>query len=177
MVQMSDLPIRPGVRPKTAASGLHRQLSQQSHPSIWGHTCAALFSLRRVVEGYSSLCTVSTRAVFLEDVLTPHSEGTSLAPVGERLEPVHLHGVFDTSLHACLPVDRAHEVCGLGWGEPHRYTGHETEIMLYGPRNQEELRVVVGLVRESIAFARSRQSDEKSTHTPTPALKRRKNQS
>lgn len=166
MAAMSDFPTRPGARPKTAASGLHRQLSHQSHPSIWGHTVAAVFSLRGVVEGHSSVCSASSRAVFLEDELVPYSEATSLAPIGERLEPVHLHGVFDTSLHVCLPVERAHEVCGLGWGEPHRYTGHETEIMLYGPRNQEELRVVVGLVRESLAFAGTRRPDGQSTHNP-----------
>lgn len=150
---MTDLPVRPGVRPKTSASGLHRQLSQQSHPGIWGRTAAALFSLRHVVEGHSALCPVSSRALFLEDALTPRSAETSLAPVGERLEPVHLHGVFDTSLHLCLPVDRAREVCGLGWGEPHLYSGHETEIMVYGPRNQDELTAVIDIVRESIAFA------------------------
>jgi len=31
--------------------------------------------------------------------------GTSLAP-GERLEPVHIHGVANTSLHVCLPKAR-----------------------------------------------------------------------
>jgi phospholipase/carboxylesterase len=87
-------------------------------------------------------------------MITPRSAETSLAPIDERLEPVHLHGVFDTSLHLCLPVDRAREVCALGWGEPHRYADHDTEIMVYGPRDRAELVSVIELVRESIAFAR-----------------------
>lgn len=151
---MNDLPPRVGVRPRTSASGRHRQLNQQSPPSVWGHAAAAMFSLSEVTEGHSAVSAASSRAVFLENMITPRSAETSLAPIDERLEPVHLHGVFDTSLHLCLPVDRAREVCALGWGEPHRYADHDTEIMVYGPRDRAELVSVIELVRESIAFAR-----------------------
>lgn len=151
---MSDLPGRPGVRPKTSASGPHRQLSQQSRPGTWGHTASAIFGLAGVVEGHSSVCPPASRAVLLEGLPTVRDPETSLAPVGDPLEPIHLHGVFDTSLHLCLPVERAREVCALGWGEPHRYAGHGTEIMIYGPRDRDELLVLVQLVGESIAFAR-----------------------
>ena len=50
---------------------------------------------------------------------------------GPPLEPVHLHGVADTSTHLCLPADRAREICALGWGEPHGYAEHATEVMVY----------------------------------------------
>jgi luciferase-like monooxygenase len=151
---MSDLPVRLGVRPKTSASGPHRQKSQQSPPSLWGRTVSAVLSLPDVVEGHSAVSPAGTRAVFLEDQLVPRSHVTSLAPPSERLEPVHIHSVFDTSLHLCLPVERAREVCAQGWGEPHKYADHETEIMVYGPRDREELATVIDLVKESIAFAR-----------------------
>ncbi|MBD7997545.1 hypothetical protein H9640_03130 [Oerskovia sp. Sa2CUA8] len=85
---------------------------------------------------------------------TPHPE-TSLATPDQRLEPVHLHGVRDTSLHLCLPRARAEEVCATGWGEPHQYADHATEIMVYGPRDADELAVVLGLVRESLDVARA----------------------
>ena len=114
----------------------------------------ALFSLSGVVEGHSAVSAASSRAVFLEDLPVPRSPETSLAPATERLEPVHLHGVLDTSLHLCLPAARALEVCGLGWGEPHRYSDHDTEIMVYGPRDRDELFTVIEIVRESLAFAR-----------------------
>lgn len=151
---MTEIPPRMGVRPRTSASGRHRQLSQQSRPGVWGHTAAALFSLSGVVEGHSAVSAASSRAVFLEDLPVPRSPETSLAPATERLEPVHLHGVLDTSLHLCLPTARALEVCGLGWGEPHRYSDHDTEIMVYGPRDRDELFTVIEIVRESLAFAR-----------------------
>lgn len=96
----------------------------------------------------------STRALFLDDLLVPRIPQTSLAPVTERLEPVHLHGVNDTSLHLCLPRERALQVCASGWGEPHSYADHETEIMVYGPRDRDELATVIEIVRESLAYAR-----------------------
>ena len=100
------------------------------------------------------MCPESSRAVFLEDLGEPRSAETSLSKPDARLEPVHLHGVLDTSLHVCLPAARALEVCGLGWGEAHRYAGHATEIMVYGPRDRDELATVIDLVKESIRFAR-----------------------
>ncbi|MGI8947905.1 MAG: luciferase family protein [Ornithinimicrobium sp.] len=71
-----------------------------------------------------------------------------------RLEPAHLHGVDDTSVHLCLPVTRGQEVVELGWAEPHQYADHDTELMVYGPRNPGEVDVVVSLIQESIAHAR-----------------------
>ncbi len=113
-----------------------------------------MFSLEHVIEGHSSVCPASSRAAFLDELYVPRSAETSLALPGARLEPVHLHGVFDTSLHVCLPVNRAREICGLGWGEAHRYASHATEIMVYGPRDDDELATVIDIVCESIRFSR-----------------------
>jgi len=62
--------------------------------------------------------------------------------------------VTDTSMHLCLPAQRAKEVCDAGWGEPHGYADHDTEIMVYGPRDDNELVVVLALLSESVTFAR-----------------------
>ena len=45
---------------------------------------------------------------------------------------------------------------GLGWAEPHQYADFGTEFMLYGPRDADELAAVMGVVEESLAFARGR---------------------
>ena len=42
-----------------------------------------------------------------------------------------------------------------GWGEPHAYADSDTQIMLYAPRNEEEIDIVDGLLRESIEFVKS----------------------
>jgi len=78
---------------------------------------------------------------------------TSLAP-GQRLEPVHLHGVDDTSTHLVLPPVRGAQLVELGWAEPHQYAEFDTEFMIYGPRDEAELDDVLSVIVESIAFAR-----------------------
>ncbi len=95
----------------------------------------------------------SSRAVFLREQREELAAETSLAP-GRRLEPVHLHGVADTSIHLCLPVDRGQELTALGWAEPHQFGDFGTEWFVYGPRDEAELEVVLGLIDESLAFAR-----------------------
>jgi hypothetical protein len=87
-------------------------------------------------------------------MLSERAPETSLAPK-QRLEPVHIHGVSDTSLHLCLPVSRGKELTAQGWAEPHQYEDFGTEFMIYGPRTEEELGIVVSIVHESLDFARS----------------------
>ncbi|QAV71648.1 hypothetical protein ESZ53_10405 [Salinibacterium sp. UTAS2018] len=111
------------------------------------------FALPHVVEGHSQVSPASSRAVFLNDQRLERAPETSLAP-GQRLEPVHLHGVSDTSLHLCLPAERGRELAGLGWGEPHQYEEFGTEFLIYGPRSIDELDAVVSIIEESINFAR-----------------------
>lgn len=133
--------------------GPQTQLSQQSSPELWGLLVARAFSFPSVEEGHSQVSPASSRAVFLSDRRDERGPETSLAP-GERLEPVHLHGVADTSIHLCLPADRGQELTGLGWAEPHQFGDYGTEFFVYGPRDDEELEIVLGLIEESLSFAR-----------------------
>ncbi|WP_162850863.1 NUDIX domain-containing protein [Amnibacterium kyonggiense] len=144
---------RPGARPTTSTEGPHRQLDQRASPALWGRLVAAVFALPDVEEGRSQVSPISSRAVFLTDREVERSPETSLAP-GRRLEPVHLHGVDDTSVHLCLPAERGRALVDLGWAEPHQYEDFGTEFMVYGPRTDAELGVVLAIVRESIEFAR-----------------------
>lgn len=144
---------RPGTRPTTSNDGPHRQLDQCTPPALWGELVARVFSLDGVEEGISQVSPPSSRAVFLSDRRVERSPETSLAP-GQRLEPVHLHGVQDTSIHLVLPPDRGDELVRLGWAEPHQYADFATEHMLYGPRDGNELEAVVSVIEESLAFAR-----------------------
>lgn len=153
-----ELGPRPGTRPTTSSEGPHRQLDQQATPELWGRLVAEVFALPHTVEGRSQVSPSSSRAVLLDDLREVLDPTTSLAP-GPPLEPVHLHGVDDTSSHLCLPADRARQVYELGWGEPHGYADHATEVMVYGPRDTGELHVVLALVRESLDHARGATSD------------------
>lgn len=138
-----------------STSGPQRQLDQQSPPALWGELVAAVFSIPGVTEGHSAVSPESSRAVFVDGVDVPLEPRRSLAPTEARCEPVHLHGVDDTSLHLVLPPDRGRELVELGWAEPHQYEDWGTEFLVYGPRDRHELELVVGVIRESIAWSRA----------------------
>ena len=149
---MIDTP-RPGPRPTVSTEGPQRQLDQRSSPESWGRLVAEVFALDGVVEGHSQVSPKSSRAVFLDGLETARAPETSLFPEG-RLEPVHLHGVTDTSVHLVLPAERGARLTELGWAEPHQSEDFGTEFMVYGPRDPAELEVVVSIVEESLAYAR-----------------------
>jgi hypothetical protein len=140
-------------RPTTSMEGPHRQLDGQSSAEVWRGLVAQASALPHVETGRSQVSPASSIALFFNDLDTANVESTNLSP-GNRLEPVHIHGVEDTSTHLCLPLERAREVCDLGWGEPHPYGDFGTEIMIYGPQDEEELAVALGLIEESLSFAR-----------------------
>lgn len=144
---------RSGARPRVSVEGPQTQLTQQATPDMWGRLVAEVFALPGVVEGHSQVSPASSRAVFLVDRKEHRAPETSLFPDG-RLEPVHIHGVNDTSLHLTLPPGRGAELTELGWAEAHQYADFGTEFMVYGPRTRAELDVVLAIVAESLAFAR-----------------------
>lgn len=145
---------RQGPRPITSDDGPHRQVDQLAPPGLWGALVARVLALPGTVEGHSQVSPASSRAVFLSDLEHERRPEANLAP-GQRLEPVHLHGVTDTSVHLTLPHERGAELVELGWAEPHQYADHGTEWMIYGPRDEAELDAVISVVAESLAWARS----------------------
>ncbi len=145
---------RRGGRPKVTSDGPQTQLTQRSGAELWGLLVAQVFALPDVVEGHSQVSPASSRAAFLVDQEEEHSPETSLAP-GRRLEPVHLHGMHDTSIHLCLPTQRGRELIAAGWAELHQYGDFGTELLVYGPRDEAGLAIVLGFVVESLAFARN----------------------
>lgn len=144
---------RAGDRPATSDDGPHRQVDQLAPPATWGELVARVFALPGTTEGHSQVSPASSRAVFLIDLQHERRPETNLAP-GQRLEPVHVHGVTDTSTHLTLPVERGAQLVELGWAEAHQYADFGTEWMIYGPRNEAEVEIVVSVVAESLAWAR-----------------------
>ena len=150
---MTAAPPRLGPRPTVSTSGPQRQLDQQSPPAVWGELVAAVFSIPGVVEGHSAVSPASTRAVFVDGVDAPFEPRRSLAPPDTRCEPVHLHGVDDTSLHLLLPPERGRELVDAGWAEPHKYEDWGTEFLVYGPRDPDELQFVLEAIRASLSWS------------------------
>lgn len=151
---------RIGERPAVSTDGPQRQLTQRAAPELWGRLFARVFELPGVVEGHSQVSSPSSRAVFFADTAITdadtwvrYSAQTSLAP-RQRQEPVHLHGVLDTSVHVCLPASRGSQLTNLGWAQPHSHAEFGTEFLVYGPRTPREVDVVLSIIEESLAWAR-----------------------
>jgi hypothetical protein len=72
-------------------------------------------------------------------------------------EFAHLHPATDGSLHMVLPPDLVDRVVENGWAERHplagRYGLPGNIVMVYGPRDDDELGIVEDLVRASHSFA------------------------
>ena len=72
-------------------------------------------------------------------------------------EFAHIHPPSDGSLHMTLPPAIVDDVIDNGWAERHPLAGQfglsSNIVMVYGPRDEDELAVVVALLRASHAFA------------------------
>ncbi len=73
-------------------------------------------------------------------------------------EFAHVHPPYDGSMHMMLPEDLVAEVVEQGWGEAHplvpRGEAPPTLLMVFGPRDEGELKVVLKLIDASYKFAR-----------------------
>jgi hypothetical protein len=72
-------------------------------------------------------------------------------------EFAHLHPPSDGSLHLVLAPAIVDAVIDNGWAERHPLAGRygllANIVMVYGPRDEEEVQIVADLVRASHAFA------------------------
>ena len=106
-----------------------------------------------VEERPSAISVPGARAMWL-------SEGVPAGPheafmIGREF--AHIHPLPDGSLHAALPPETAEEAVHRGWAEQHPVArlGYipENVVMIYAPRDEEELEIILGLVKESRRYA------------------------
>jgi hypothetical protein len=150
------LPTRRGPRPRTTPTNPHAQLDQQPDGTdVREELARRLFSLAGIEERPSAISVPGARALWLAD---PSAGGPPEAFLVGR-EFAHLHPEPDQSLHAMLPARLADDANREGWVELHPVARlgliPETAVMIYAPRDEEELEVVERLVRASYDFARA----------------------
>ncbi len=59
------------------------------------------------------------------------------------------HPPYDSSLHLIIPPNWLYEVLEKGWGEKHSLAGvviPETAVMVYAPRDSEEVEIIYDIV-------------------------------
>jgi Family of unknown function (DUF5519) len=135
----------------TSKTGPHKQLTDNSPEEIWNELVSRAFDLPEIERGNSSVSLADTIAGLLPNSPQKHGEW-SLAVTG-NVEPFHIHGMSDASIHLVLPSMRAREIYMCGWGEPHTYADFDTQVMIYAPRDENEILVALQLIRESRDFA------------------------
>lgn len=148
------LPRRSGVRPRTTDTNPHSQLDQNPPASIFDALCARLFALPGVMARPSAISVPGARALC---ILPEEANGPREAFMIST-EFAHVHPMPDGSLHAALPPDLADEVIAREWGEPHPMAKRglipANVCMVYGPRDEKEIEVVVRLAAATLRFAR-----------------------
>jgi hypothetical protein len=152
-----NLPARQGPRPRTGPALPHQQLSQIAPVELQEELWRRMITLEGVVTGPSGISLPDTRALHLRPA--PASPSAERILIGSEF--AHLHGPADGSLHLCLPYDIVSEVERAGWGELHPMARAgrvpTTVVMLFGPRDEQELAIVWELVQRSHTFARDLQ--------------------
>jgi len=143
---------RPGPRPRATRTNPHTQLDQNAPAALQEKVFALARGLPGVVVGASHVSVPGARAFHLPSCAHPVAGGFML----ER-EFAHLHPARDGSLHMSLPPAIVDAVIDNGWAERHPLAGKHglptNIVMVFGPRDADELEVVVALVEASHAAA------------------------
>lgn len=132
----------------------HVQLSQHSPAQLtatlkeWMTT-----SLPGTVIRPSEISEPGSLAFFLDG--TPPPPGAVLLPPRLTAEFAHVHP--DGSLHLALSTTDQETLIATGWGERHPlYSATINVVMLYGPRDDDELAVAKTVIAASYRYATGR---------------------
>ena len=147
------LPARAGARPEVSWSIPQEQRSDHSPAEVQEQLFARVTALPGVTSTQSAISVPGARGFMV-------SPGTD-APVDAFLVPqvgefAHLHPGYDGSLHLALPPALARDAVAQGWAVAHPLAGIRLArgmVMVYGPRDAEELDVVAGIVAAGHAYA------------------------
>jgi phospholipase/carboxylesterase len=147
--------LRQGPRPDTTPKNPHTQLTQNAPPDFQERVFAFVSSLPGVVVGPSAVSVPGARAFRLPD---SRQHAREAFMVGREF--AHLHPAGDGSLHMALAPEIVDRVIENGWAERHPLAGRfglpDNIVMVYGPRDDDELAVVEELVRASHRLATGR---------------------
>jgi phospholipase/carboxylesterase len=143
---------RAGPRPRTTPTNPHTQLDQNAPPNLQEKLFAVARALPGVAVGPSAVSVPGARAFHL-----PGCSDSTFGAFMIECEFAHLHPPSDGSLHMTLPPAMVDTVIANGWAELHPLAGKYglpgNIVMVYGPRDENELEIVADLVRASHALA------------------------
>ena len=147
-------PPRWGPRPRTCPALPHIQLDQWPPEEIAAELIELSLSLPDVRSKQSRMASPNSRALCLPDRC---AGGPASAFIDDH-EFCHIHPLPEGSIHLTLPNPLRDRMMQLGWVEQHPLVRFgvmpETLVMVYAPRDREELAISLNLVWNSCRFAR-----------------------
>jgi len=153
MTDTLTLPKRSGPRPKTTSRLPHSQLTQHGPDDIVAQLHEWCFALPSVANEHSGISVPGARALVLHHGTECNHEAFM---VGREFAHIHPHP-DSGSMHLKVNAKDAQAVKDAGWGEDHYLVtqGHYPPglIMVFSPRDAEELAVVKTIVARSYEFA------------------------
>lgn len=147
-----ELPQRAGTRPEVSWTIPQQQESQNAPAHLQERLFDELRTLAGVEVGPSRISVPGARGLTLREG-SPDPQAWLVPQVGEF---AHLHPEHDGSMHLVLPPDLAADLVTQGWGRPHMWAGSRLSpgfVMVFGPRDEAELAIVLGIVAASHAYA------------------------
>jgi phospholipase/carboxylesterase len=133
----------------------HIQLEELGSPELHAVLMARIYALPDLEERRTLVSDPRARAMWLREGVPIGAPDAFLA----GREFGHFHP-WDRSMHVVLPADVALAAVEAGWAEVHpaaRIVGiPENRVMIYGPRDEDDLVVVFRLLVESYRYAGGR---------------------
>ncbi|MFC8506005.1 luciferase family protein [Streptomyces sp. NPDC057411] len=147
-VDLSVLPPRKGPRPETTGREIpHDQLEDFSPPEIRDALVARARQLPGVFTGPSLVSEPGSLALRLKRGNRPFE--AFLHPSVDEFGHIHRSGF----MHLTVPVEALPALTELGWIEPHPITRRaefpDSIVMLYAPRDEDELEVAATVLQAS----------------------------
>jgi phospholipase/carboxylesterase len=151
------LPVRRGDPPEISITTPQQQESQNAPAELQEQLYSRIVRLDGVATAPSAISVDGARGFILGPADARGPGEAFLVP--ELGEFAHLHPGYDGSLHLALPKPLARDALAQGWGVAHPLAGLRLPagaVMIFGPRDGDELEIVTGIVRASHAHAGSR---------------------
>lgn len=121
-----------------------------------------------VVLAWSRRAPENTVGLFLHPA---HAKGPADAFMLDT-EFAHVHPAPDFSLHLTLPEPLRSEALTAGWVEAHPLAGYPTVsaliVLLFAPRDEDELAIAKHLIKASWAYASDGRSDHSNADRENP---------
>ena len=147
-----EIPVREGKHPEIGQQPPQLQFSDLGPENIRLELKLWAFSTFPNVEEHDTLISVPTSRALWLDEKVPAGHSDAFMPPPNSREFCHLHE--DGSFHTVVGVPVEDEILKKQWGVRHMYYDLGVkEVLVYAPRNTDELIVAKKIITESYKYA------------------------